>query len=273
MSDTSCDKIPVELCGRPGCRVVEGQEKCYEDTIVVLVDVPEETCDISPRKVCGKRTRLVPSLSPEEECTVQPKHVCQMRFENSKEEDRKVKVKYCLPEKDKVEEERKGKEVDFVEEEEIEVEKEPDFEDEIGDEIDFSPIDNFIDTQLVEEQMENGPSEKFVSSSEALPFVNHRSALVQTYAPDINNPGSPTPPSPTTTTTPSDTVQMGYMIPMFFEEEESSLPLYNSRAKDVGKRSHNNNLFVPAATRKDNSVPTASPVYYKPIDLPSIPIN
>ena len=41
VGDTSCEKLPVELCGA-GCKVEEGEEECHDKNVDTLVDVPEE---------------------------------------------------------------------------------------------------------------------------------------------------------------------------------------------------------------------------------------
>ena len=45
VGDTSCEKLPVELCGQ-GCRVEEGEEECHDKEIDTLIDVPEEVSNI-----------------------------------------------------------------------------------------------------------------------------------------------------------------------------------------------------------------------------------
>lgn len=41
VGDTSCEKLPIELCGQ-GCMVEEGEEECHDKEIESLLDVPEE---------------------------------------------------------------------------------------------------------------------------------------------------------------------------------------------------------------------------------------
>ena len=43
VGDTSCEKLPVEICGA-GCTLEEGEEECHDKVIASLVDVPEEVC-------------------------------------------------------------------------------------------------------------------------------------------------------------------------------------------------------------------------------------
>ena len=76
---TQCVRIPKEVCGK-GCEFVEVSEDCYDEENHVLVDVPEETCDLSPWKRCTNVTRLVPSLRPKKECTIVPMEVCNLHI-------------------------------------------------------------------------------------------------------------------------------------------------------------------------------------------------
>ena len=103
VGDTSCEKLPVEICGA-GCSYEEGEEECHDKTLATVVEVPEEICDLNPQKVifgvsvyfgspklvsdirlfflqtCRLVTRLVPRLEPTRQCTIVPKETCQLTF-------------------------------------------------------------------------------------------------------------------------------------------------------------------------------------------------
>ena len=79
--DTSCEKLPVEICGA-GCVTEEGPEECHDKTITSLIDVPEEVCDLNPQKTCRFQTKLVPRLKPTHECTIIPRETCNLKFSN-----------------------------------------------------------------------------------------------------------------------------------------------------------------------------------------------
>ena len=49
---------------------------CHNKTVGVLTEVPEESCDIVPSKVCRNANKLVPHLVPEEQCSNQPREIC-----------------------------------------------------------------------------------------------------------------------------------------------------------------------------------------------------
>jgi len=95
VGDTSCEKLPVEICGR-GCETVEGAEECHDKTVTALIDVPEEVCDLNPNKICKFETKLVPSLKPAHECTVIPQEVCNLKFTSPKQVEKPLMTKWCL---------------------------------------------------------------------------------------------------------------------------------------------------------------------------------
>ena len=40
LADTSCEKLPIEICGA-GCNYVDGDEECHDKVITTIVNVPE----------------------------------------------------------------------------------------------------------------------------------------------------------------------------------------------------------------------------------------
>ncbi len=95
VGDTSCEKLPVEICGA-GCVTEEGPEECHEKVIASLVDVPEEVCDLNPQKTCRFQTKLVPSLKPKHECTIIPQEVCNLKFTQPQQIEKPLKTRWCL---------------------------------------------------------------------------------------------------------------------------------------------------------------------------------
>ena len=95
VGDTKCEKIPLEVCGQ-GCVTEEGDEECHQKNVDILVDVPEEICDITPQKTCRHVTKLVPSLRPTKECTTVPKQVCNLNFEQGKVVKNPLRTEWCL---------------------------------------------------------------------------------------------------------------------------------------------------------------------------------
>merc|ERR1712036_55279 len=97
VGDTSCEKLPVEICGA-GCVPVEGDEECHDKVIASIVDVPEETCDLNPQKTCRYVTKLVPKLSPVHQCTIVPRETCILKFSQPKQVPKPLQTRWCLEE-------------------------------------------------------------------------------------------------------------------------------------------------------------------------------
>eukprot|EP00095_Tigriopus_kingsejongensis_P008805 maker-scaffold2574_size14355-snap-gene-0.2 protein:Tk08805 transcript:maker-scaffold2574_size14355-snap-gene-0.2-mRNA-1 annotation:"hypothetical protein" len=95
VGDTSCEKLPVEICGA-GCVTEEGIEECHDKTITSLLDVPEEVCDLNPQKTCRFQTKLVPRLKPEHECTIIPRETCNLKFSSPQQVEKPLRTKWCL---------------------------------------------------------------------------------------------------------------------------------------------------------------------------------
>ena len=56
---TECHKIPVELCGAPTCQPRPGARTCHEKVLQRVQEVPEESCDIVPSKICKGRFQTI----------------------------------------------------------------------------------------------------------------------------------------------------------------------------------------------------------------------
>ena len=95
VGDTSCEKLPVEICGA-GCVTQEGAEECHDKVVTSLLDVPEEVCDLNPQKTCRFQTKLVPKLKPEHECTIIPQEICNLKFSNPEQVEKPLQTKWCL---------------------------------------------------------------------------------------------------------------------------------------------------------------------------------
>ena len=94
VGDTSCERLPVEVCGA-GCVVEEGPEECHNKQIDSLVEVPEESCEVQPQKTCRHATKLVPQLTPEQECTQVPTQVCSLRQGTPQVEEVPLRKEWC----------------------------------------------------------------------------------------------------------------------------------------------------------------------------------
>ena len=94
---TKCEKVPVKLCGR-GCRVVQRGEKCYNREVDDLRNVPEEQCELNPKKSCQNVSKLVPKLKPVLECSLVPKEFCSLKYGPPRKVTKRQKSIWCLDE-------------------------------------------------------------------------------------------------------------------------------------------------------------------------------
>ena len=94
---TKCEKVPVKLCGR-GCRVVQRGEKCYNREVDDLRNVPEEQCELNPKKSCQNVSKLVPKLKPVLECSLVPKEFCSLKYGPPRKVTNRQKSIWCLDE-------------------------------------------------------------------------------------------------------------------------------------------------------------------------------
>ena len=62
----------------------------------MLHDIPEEVCDLTPRKVCRPVTKLVPSLEPSRQCTSLPRVTCLMVPGQPRLVREPLKTEWCL---------------------------------------------------------------------------------------------------------------------------------------------------------------------------------
>ena len=63
----------------------------------VVQEVPEESCQMAPRKDCSMETQIIPSLEAVEECVDVPKEICSMVQVNPRVERNPVVKKWCGP--------------------------------------------------------------------------------------------------------------------------------------------------------------------------------
>ena len=102
---TSCDQVRRKICAEDNCRVVEGEEECHDKVVASSIDIPEETCNMTPEEECKNVTTSVPQVTqqnqtrpykvnpqllPEQVCRQIPKEVCQTVFLNPRS------VKVCV---------------------------------------------------------------------------------------------------------------------------------------------------------------------------------
>ena len=62
----------------------------------VVIDVPQEICDLNPQKTCRMANKLVPKLTPTQECTLVPKEVCNLTYGPPKVVEKPYLTEWCL---------------------------------------------------------------------------------------------------------------------------------------------------------------------------------
>jgi len=97
---TDCRKEPRELCAPGDCPLEEGPVVCAQKMKTVVVDTPEERCDLEPQQVCKQVTKLVPQLRPAKECVQVPKEVCATSRVNPSIRKVPFIQKWCFDSKD-----------------------------------------------------------------------------------------------------------------------------------------------------------------------------
>ena len=95
---TRCEKIPITLCGPPGCGLLEGEEVCHERKKTIVGDRPEESCSLVPQTQCSYVTKLVPQLKEVENCFDMPKEVCGSAKVNPRKVAKPALKKWCFKE-------------------------------------------------------------------------------------------------------------------------------------------------------------------------------
>ena len=56
----------------------QGPVQCQEKMKTVMVETPQEQCDLEPQKICTTATKMIPQLKRSQECVDVPKEVCAM---------------------------------------------------------------------------------------------------------------------------------------------------------------------------------------------------
>ena len=62
----------------------------------MVIDVPQEICDLNPQKTCRMANKLVPKLTPTQECTLVPKEVCNLTYGPPKVVEKPYLTEWCL---------------------------------------------------------------------------------------------------------------------------------------------------------------------------------
>jgi len=85
--ETSCQKMPREICAPSNCVFEKSEKICRDENRNLVQNIPSEQCDLEPQETCKMETVLVPRLTKQPNCIKVPKEICV----NAKTNPRKVK--------------------------------------------------------------------------------------------------------------------------------------------------------------------------------------
>jgi len=103
--ETKCEKKPRDVCGPGPCPLVKSSDSSCRTVVETVVhDVPEEKCDLVPKKDCKFITKQIPYLKPAEECVDIPKEICVRAKVNPRKTKRPIIKKWCYTPKTEYEE-------------------------------------------------------------------------------------------------------------------------------------------------------------------------
>lgn len=93
--ETSCQKVPKEICAASNCEFRKQEKSCRKETRNLVQNIPSEQCDLEPQENCKLETVLVPRLVQQPNCIKVPKEVCVNAKVNPRKEVRPVVKEWC----------------------------------------------------------------------------------------------------------------------------------------------------------------------------------
>ena len=69
--------------------------ECHDETVTRVTDLPEESCDLVPTKVCRGVYRTTPYLEPTTQCEDLPKEICNFGFQSKVRGTKHLTIKWC----------------------------------------------------------------------------------------------------------------------------------------------------------------------------------
>jgi len=93
--ETSCQKMPREICAPGNCVVKPSEKKCRKEKKSLVQNIPTEDCDLEPQENCKMETVLVPRLIQQPNCIKVPKEICVNSKGNPKKVKKPVVKEWC----------------------------------------------------------------------------------------------------------------------------------------------------------------------------------
>jgi len=93
--ETSCQKMPREICAPGNCLVQKSDKVCRSENRNLIQNIPSEECDLEPQENCKMETVLVPRLIQQPNCIKVPKEICVNAKTNPKKVKKPVVKEWC----------------------------------------------------------------------------------------------------------------------------------------------------------------------------------
>eukprot|EP00090_Calanus_glacialis_P026734 TRINITY_DN4202_c0_g1_i3.p1 TRINITY_DN4202_c0_g1~~TRINITY_DN4202_c0_g1_i3.p1 ORF type:complete len:782 (-),score=199.72 TRINITY_DN4202_c0_g1_i3:517-2862(-) len=93
--ETSCQKMPREICAPGNCIVQKADKTCRKENKSLVQNIPTEDCDLEPQENCKMETVLVPRLIQQPNCIKVPKEICINAKSNPKKVKKPVVKEWC----------------------------------------------------------------------------------------------------------------------------------------------------------------------------------
>jgi len=93
--ETSCRKLPREICAPSNCVFKTSEKVCRDEKRQLVQNIPTEQCELEPREDCKMETVLVPRLVQQPNCIKVPKEVCVNAKSNPKKVKKPVVKEWC----------------------------------------------------------------------------------------------------------------------------------------------------------------------------------
>jgi len=93
--ETSCQKMPREICAPGNCVIQKSEKACRKENKSLVQNIPTEDCDLEPQENCKMETVLVPRLIQQPNCIKVPKEICVNAKSNPKKVKKPVVKEWC----------------------------------------------------------------------------------------------------------------------------------------------------------------------------------
>lgn len=93
--ETSCRKMPREICAPSNCIFEKAEKICRDEVQNLIQNIPSEDCNLQPQENCKMETVLVPRLVQQPNCIKVPKEICVNAKTNPKKVKKPIVKQWC----------------------------------------------------------------------------------------------------------------------------------------------------------------------------------